>query len=730
MPHLNYSEPVPVDHAPRDHDLSGYDPPGPGEHPRVQLEAIGPDTSGWEQVKRKVDDWADDGNVLYRGDSRPPSEIAREQGFGLKNPDGVVDIKKHVLGTTNAYVSTSKSVDIAARFGAKSEGYVYRVKAPGGTLTEETQARAGDQSGTQYREGEVLFPGGIHFSHVEGWHKTFADARGNVYLGEFEPNPHYTGGAREDAPAHPKGLEQPDQGHVPPPVAPPKHVLERQERERAIAEGRDPDAPADPAPAADPTPDPGASERDHTPIGGRFDPSLLDPDGEPTGDQHTDNQPTDGSRQPDSADTSADTTAHQDPAEPPPTPARSISAALDGLEGPGEPEGLARPGPPLTEPAVHSGVGDEQSRQAFLDEHFPGYGDINPHHADSGAADGHRTNCVEAMLADERRHHGEPAQAAPTRPEDVATDGRLSRVREALGGVWTSHRDFDAVASAVARTPEGARGAVAFRYTDADGHAIGHVVRVVHTPGGVAFADPQTGRLAELPAGATEVRLLSADHTDDTAHADVPDDGGYGRSPGERRDQAVDEVDAESGSTDPLRRALADTHDVARGYTVVDVAARTHDDLVAKVAADPGHRVVFPGRDGHSPALATRAPNPGCFDRHATEVVLSRAVVDVAEEAAARRAGGGPWRAALAARAERGRDQVRSWVAGDDPDPRFREVVDSLVRRGDEGAVEDVEERTRDLDPEARRRVWAEFDALPPVRERTECAARTGVGRS
>ena len=930
VPHLNYSEPVPVDHAPRNHDLSGYDPPGPGEHPRVPLEAIGPDTSGWEQVKRKVDDWTDDGNVLFRGDSRPPSEIAKSQGFGLKNPGGVVDIRRHVHGITNAYVSTSKSADIAAKFGAKSDGYVYRVKAPGGTLTEETQARAGDQGGTQYREREVLFPGGIHFSHIEGWHKTFADAHGNTYLGEFEPNPHYVGGAREDAPAHPKGLEQPDQGHVPPPVAPPKHVLERQERERAIAEGRDPDAPADPAPAADPTPDPGASERDHTPIGGRFDPSLLDPGGEPTGsehsgDQHPGDQHTDGSHQYDSADT----TAHQDPAEPPPTPARSISTALDGLEGP---EDLARPGPPLTEPAVHSGVGDEQSRQAFLDEHFPGYGDINPHHADSGAADGYRTNCVEAMLADERRHHGEPAQAAPTRPEDVATDGRLSRVREALGGVWTSHRDFDAVTSAMAQTPEGSRGAVAFRHTDADGHAIGHVVRVVHTPDGVAFADPQTGRLAELPAGATDVRLLSADHTDDTAHTDVPDDGGYGRSPEEQREQAVDEVAAELGITDPRQRqALADTYDVAREYTapiVVDVAARMHDDLVAKVTADPGHRVVFLGRDGHSLALATRALDPGFFDRHATEVVLSRAVVeaalrdteradpdrdlsavdayrmhrkvddadvpgardrlnnylgaagvpvrgdngislvdtsykgtvqemltalyprprfeglyafhgqdpsdphpdakkgylvdlgpedgagkpltelpadpartfahqdaigvieetlhgtmssprgigpdgpvqqpqrfeadptvginplrvaepftdpavregakamglravvDVAEEAAARRAEGGPWRAELAARAEHGRDQVRSWVAGDDPDPRFREVMDSLVRRGDKGAVQDVEELTRDLDPQDRRRVWAEFDALPTVRERIEYAARMREGRS
>lgn len=72
-----------------------------------------------------------------------------------------------------------------------------------------------------------------------------------------------------------------------------------------------------------------------------------------------------------------------------------------------------------------------------------------------------------------------------------------------------------------------------------------------------------------------------------------------------------------------------------------------------------------------------------------------------------------------------------SWVAEDaGTDQRFREVMDSLVRRGDKGAVIAVEDAVRDLPPDEQRRVWTEFAALPSIRERDEYARRLQEGKS
>jgi hypothetical protein len=853
------------DHVPQAEPVR---PDGRAEPP-VALEHVDPAHFGVEPVVRKVDDWRDDANVLFRGDSRTPEEIVADGGFRSADSSKPVNLRKHVHGDTNAFTSTSSSAEIAIGYGAASSGHVYRIKAPDGILSDATLDRAGD-TGPRYGEKEVIFAGGVDHRYVEGWHKILVDARGQRTLGPFVPNEHYVGGRRDTAPEIPESLrpEVPDF-----------------QRPR-------PDEPVPPAPRH-------TDDDHHLP-----EPARPEPDAPRYEAVH-----------------------HDVPVQDfgPVDPNSRIARLLAG-------DPVEQPSPAV----VHAGTGDEARQREVLDRAFPGIEQVNAHNAHRPREDGYATNCVEAVIADERRHRGEPAEARPTKPEDVATLGTLSRVREALGGQWTGHRDFDAVSAAMADTPIGSRGAVAFRHTDEDGRTLGHVVRVAHTGDGVVYADPQTGRLAALPPDATDVRLLSAEHTDETAHAHVPDDGGYGASPQERqeqRDAAVDEVAGALGITDPeQRRALADTYDVARDSTapiVVDVAARMHDDLTALVAADPSHRVVFLGRDGHSLALASRALDPEFFDRHASEVVLSRAVVeaalrdverndpardlsaiddyrlrkkvaeedvpgafdrltdyldaagvpvlreggislvdtsykgtvqemltaaypdpafrghyafhgqspgdphpdakkgylvdlgpeegggrpltelpadpgrtfahqdaigvveetlhgtmssprridehgpvqqpqrfepdplsglnpvvvaepftdpavregakamslravvDVAEEAAALRTAGGPWREELAASAERGRDRVRSWVAGDpDTDPRLREVLDSLVRRGDKGAVTVVESAVRDLGQEERRRVWTEFAALPTIRERVEFAERLREGTS
>ncbi|WP_439661372.1 toxin glutamine deamidase domain-containing protein [Lentzea sp. HUAS TT2] len=830
----------PVDHTPAQNspDPTPADRPRDGELPPVAIDRT--DLSHYDQsqiVPRRVENFLVDENTLFRGTQQTPDELRRAGGFTSPDRHARPDILKHIEGKTNRFVSTSMEIDKAMIFSSTGDhGHVYRIKAPGGILSEPTQDRMGHEH-QRYSEGETLFAGGIDWRYVEGWHKVVEGPNGKQ-LGEFVPNPDFIGGKRTTEPWTPDALK-----FEPPPTygaetRTPQAIEEENARE-AAERGVLPADEAGPAPKVD------------------------------------------------------------------------IGARLGGA-----------PPPPPEPTALHAGHGDEASQQRVLQERFPGIEQVNAHRLDE---DGHRTNCVEAMIADERRYHGEQVEALPTRPEDVADQGRLSRVRDALGGEWTSHKDVDSVTRAMASTPENSRGALAYKYIDDDGRTQGHVVRVVNTPDGVAYADPQTGRLAELPDNATDVRLLSEDYTDETAHSHVEDDGGYGATPEEQRDEAVDHVADDLGISDPEKRqALADTYDAAREYTapiIVDVAARIHDDLLVLADADPDHRVVFLGRDGHSLALASRELDPEFFDRHASEVVLSRAVVeaalrdversdpdrdlsavdefrlhkkvadedvpgaydrlsdyldsagvpihedrgislvdtsykgtvqemltaaypdpnfqghyafhgqspgdphpdakkgylvdlepedgggkplrelsddpartfahqdaigvieetlhgtmssprrideggpvqqpqrfepdltaginplkvaepfqdpavregakamslravvDVAREMAELRAEGGAWREELSSRAEHGRDQVRSWVAEDaSGDPRFREVMDSLVRRGDKGAVLAVEAAVRDLPPDEQRRVWTEFAALPSIAERDEYA--------
>lgn len=93
---------------------------------------------------------------------------------------------------------------------------------------------------------------------------------------------------------------------------------------------------------------------------------------------------------------------------------------------------------------------------------------------------------------------------------------------------------------------------------------------------------------------------------------------------------------------DDAVHAFHQAYDVARAYTapfVVKVACEMMDDIRSEVAIDPDRRIAFVGRDGHSLALAARTLDPEFFDRHCTEVVLSRASVETAVRDLERNAG-------------------------------------------------------------------------------------------
>lgn len=66
------------------------------------------------------------------------------------------------------------------------------------------------------------------------------------------------------------------------------------------------------------------------------------------------------------------------------------------------------------------------------------------------------------------------------------------------------------------------------------------------------------------------------------------------------------------------------------GPFVTAIAAEMLADLRADITADPQRRVLFLGRDAHAYAAAIRGLDPELFAAHASEIVLSRVLVDAA----------------------------------------------------------------------------------------------------
>lgn len=81
------------------------------------------------------------------------------------------------------------------------------------------------------------------------------------------------------------------------------------------------------------------------------------------------------------------------------------------------------------------------------------------------------------------------------------------------------------------------------------------------------------------------------------------------------------------------RAAVRDAYDVVgehQALLITSVAAEMIRDIKADITADPEHKVVFLGRDGHSLAAAVRALDPGLFAANCREVTVSRVAVEAA----------------------------------------------------------------------------------------------------
>ncbi|WP_244885501.1 toxin glutamine deamidase domain-containing protein [Amycolatopsis vancoresmycina] len=188
-----------------------------------------------------------------------------------------------------------------------------------------------------------------------------------------------------------------------------------------------------------------------------------------------------------SGDMSKLLTAFDDPSAPPPPVRRPPATAA--------PEGgwaqLAEPLRPGGTPVLHAGsVETPQQHARLVRDAVPELAAVNTRNHYRPGEHGFRTNAAESMTAFDRRMNGEDVVAAPARGET-------------LDGPWRDRGSFDDVVRDLGERPVGARSAVSFEH---GGHE--QLVAVVHTEHGVLFADPVTGRLAELPHDAAGIREL------------------------------------------------------------------------------------------------------------------------------------------------------------------------------------------------------------------------------
>jgi hypothetical protein len=137
----------------------------------------------------------DDVGDLFRGDGRPADEIF-EGGLTPWDADGNLELDIHVNTspspqTGNQWVSTSTDVDVATDFANQNGGNVYVIdgNTPNGVDVDGFMQDAGIPQNFG-SEAEIAFPGGVRSCNIQGCFPTLP----NGDLGDFVPNPNYTGG--------------------------------------------------------------------------------------------------------------------------------------------------------------------------------------------------------------------------------------------------------------------------------------------------------------------------------------------------------------------------------------------------------------------------------------------------------------------------------------------------------------------------------------------------------
>lgn len=266
-------------------------------------------------------------------------------------------------------------------------------------------------------------------------------------------------------------------------------------------------------------------------------------------------------------------------------PAQDHSATDDTMELP-VPErdysSMAVATNPPSEPAIHAGSASPAQQAAYLADRHPRLGEVNPHFDDPDAlANGFRSNCTRTPGAYWDQLHGIDSTADPLLVHEMDSRGTLEHVEERFGGQFSDRADYDTVIREMRGMPTDHHAVVAVKYLDENGVERGHVAMVANTRDGVAFIDPQSGALMNLPHPALSVKLM---------HVGVPETPGAHHADGHT-------TQTEAASTRPVDPRIA----FARPDQPVDpriAFARedTPDVQPSRIGPD-GRPIVTPPRD-------------------------------------------------------------------------------------------------------------------------------------
>lgn len=380
-------------------------PPGPDGRPPVAVQHVDPSAYGVPKVvHRDVEGWARDENALYRGDTRSPEEIRAAGGFH-PHDSTKPDLLKHVDGDPNAFVSTSTEQQVAKERAGR--GAIYVINAPGGILTDRTLDAAGHDR--RYGESEVLFPGGVDWRYVAGWHEVRHEPGQGLVPGPFVPNPDYIGDKdpaprprADDTPAQTTETPQPSPTNrsEPTPQTPTSHQVGPTQPNQVPLGQQATGQPGPPHRPPTPYPQPHATQ----PNGGQA------PGGQPRYSQPQAGQPHLG--QPAAQAPHGQAPMGQTPpgqphhGQPAAAQAHTSQPAL-GQQHHGQPPAQAQSGAPQTH-ANQTPPGQPHQAQPAAQAHTGQLAPGQPHHGQPAAAQAHTSQNAPAQT-----HTG---QAAPSQP--------------------------------------------------------------------------------------------------------------------------------------------------------------------------------------------------------------------------------------------------------------------------------------------------------------------------
>ncbi|MFK0243242.1 toxin glutamine deamidase domain-containing protein [Amycolatopsis azurea] len=171
--------------------------------------------------------------------------------------------------------------------------------------------------------------------------------------------------------------------------------------------------------------------------------------------------------------------------------------------------GLAHATNPPSEAAIHAGTATPDQQAAYVRDRHPELTGVNPHFHDPDAmANGYHSNCTRGPEAYWDRLHGRDATAEPILMHEMDSRGTLEHIEGRFGGEFSSRADYDTVIREMRTQAVDHHAVVAVKYLDAEGIERGHVAMVVNTRDGVAFIDPQSGALMNLPQPPTSMKLM------------------------------------------------------------------------------------------------------------------------------------------------------------------------------------------------------------------------------